>query len=384
MKKGNLVIAIYSPPEYYPPTLNAIECLSDEFKNIAIVFRNYSGKFDWEYPHGVRVLPVGKYIDVRKGENSSYARKIFYFLQYTKKLLTTVRKEDPEIIILYDYMPILSIRLIWYFIKKPKILWYHNHDVGDRSLLRKGSISWFAWKSEKWIFPKLSFFSLPALERRPYFPFETLKGKFFYLPNYPSRKVIRRFKLQPKELSGEVKLIFQGSIGPLHGFEEIIGILNEEIDGRLLKLILKGSISDIYKGSLIKIAEKYGVSDRMVFLPQISYSNVIRDAKNYHIGIGIYMKEDIMNRTMATSSNKIYEYAAAGLPVLLYDNIHFRSHLDRYSWAFFTDCSANSLKMSIKNIIQNYTQYSFQAMTDFEKELNFENFFLPLVNFLKG
>ena len=54
-KKGDIVIAVYSHPEHYPPTLNAIEFLSKEFKHIYVIHRNIEG-FNWKYPSNVTLL----------------------------------------------------------------------------------------------------------------------------------------------------------------------------------------------------------------------------------------------------------------------------------------------------------------------------------------
>jgi len=91
-----------------------------------------------------------------------------------------------------------------------------------------------------------------------------------------------------------------------------------------------------------------------------------------------------MNKTLGTSSNKIYEYAASGLPVLLFDNAHFRNHLGQYKWAFFTDCTYESLIVNLEEIILNYPTLSNQARLDFEDKLNFENFIHPVIVYLQN
>ena len=85
----------------------------------------------------------------------------------------------------------------------------------------------------------------------------------------------------------------------------------------------------------------------------------------YHIGIGIHRKEDIMNKTLGTSSNKIYEYAAAGLPVLLYDNQQFRNYLGKYKWAFFTDCSKASLISALETMERNIQELGKRGQDGF-------------------
>src|ERR1700730_1925355 len=165
--KKNLVIAIYSLPDYYPPTLNAIEYLSGQYDSISILHRNLTGS-SWNYPANVRLITPKKLYSVKEVENANIFKKIFWFLQFTLDFFSVINRVRPDTILIYDSLPVLSYQLIQSFIKRPKILWYHNHDVIDPQYVRKWSISWLAWKTEKWIFPKLNIFSLPSMERRDF------------------------------------------------------------------------------------------------------------------------------------------------------------------------------------------------------------------------
>ncbi len=376
----NLVIAIYNHPEYYPPTLSAIEYLSCRYDKVFLVHRNVQG-FDWKYPENVELVAVKKLIPVRAAEQASFTDKVSWFITFTRLFFSTVRKCDADTILIYDCLPLLSLRWIYSLIKRPVILWYHNHDVADPKYLKKWSLTWWASKAENWVFPKLDIFSLPALERKVYFPLDKLKGRFCFLPNFPSVKVYERYRLQVKN-DGIIKLLYQGSIGELHGLEEIIPLLGQTIKGRELQLVLKGFVSQDYLRKLQLLAEQHGVAGRVIYIGPGGYNGVISNTASCDIGIGIHKKEDIMNQTLGTASNKIYEYAALGLPVLLYNNAHFKSSLEKFSWAFFTDCSAASLVQCLESIISNYELYSHQAVADFKETLNFEHFFLPVIDSL--
>jgi len=371
-----LVIAIYSHPEYYPPALSALENLAPLFKKIYVMHGNTKG-FDWKYPDNVILVGSGDSFEPAEILAGSVRRKIAWFTHFSRSFYSLVRDQKPDTILIYDYMPILSYRLFSHLIKKPRILWYHNHDVADEKQLRKYSLSWFAWKSEKWIFPKLNIFSLPAVERKIAFPMNLLKGNFIFLPNFPSIHIYGNLESKNDIPGKTIKLLFQGSIGTLHGLEEIIPLLREQINGHDLQLILKGFISKEYAETLYKLAVSYSVEERLIFMGPTGYAEVIQNAKTCDIGIGIHMKQDIMNRTLGTASNKIYEYAALGLPVLIYDNEHFRQTLGKYSWIFFTNASESSLRKCLQDIISNLNSLSQAARKDFEK-FSFEQYFKPV------
>lgn len=379
MKKArNLVMAVYSHPEYLPPTLNAIEFLSRDFDHIYVVHRNVDG-FDWKYPANVILLKSGPGMPVKESEAKPVYTKVLYFLRFAWLLAKTIRRSKARVVLLYDYMPILAYRISGWVFKRPSVLWFHSHDVAEAQYLRKWSLSWFGWQSEKWIFPKLTFFSLPAVERKICFPMDTLKGIFFFIPNFPARLVYEKYMVAPKKIDDTVRILYQGMIGELHGLEEIIEVLSEKIAGKNLNLVLKGFISEEYKQRLIGLSEANGVSDKLIFVGPSGYEGVIKNAITCHIGIGIHKKKDLMNTTLGTASNKIYEYAASGMPVLLYDNDHFRQSLKGREWAFFTDTSGTSLKEQFAAILANYDSLSQKALQDFRNELCFEKAFFPVV-----
>jgi glycosyltransferase involved in cell wall biosynthesis len=376
-----LVVAIYSHPEYYPPTLNALEILSGFYDKIFVLHRNIEG-FDWKYPANVQLVAPSSLYSVRVVEKSSFVKKVGWFLLFCYRFLRLLWKTRPDSILLYDSLAVLGYRVVKMFAKQAPVCWYHNHDVSEEKYIRKYSLSWWAWKSEPWLFRQLTIFSLPAMERKMYFPMEQLKGQFFFLPNFPSKNIYNSYRKAGKSRDAAIKLLYQGSIGELHGLEEIISILGEKISNRSLHLVLKGFVDPAYLDKLYEIGRNLGVEKQIQYIPPSGYREVIENAFNCDIGIGIHKKSDIMNQTLGTASNKIYEYAAAGMPVLLYDNEHFRSTLEGKEWVFFTDTTGDSLKEIVSTIIDSYDSLSAMAMNDFNKNMNFENSFNKVTEYL--
>jgi glycosyltransferase involved in cell wall biosynthesis len=372
-----LLVAIYNHPEYYPPTLNALENLSSMYRDIYVLHRNLYG-FNWKYPSNVHLVGTRNQYSPREVEVASVIKKLAWYLAYSWKLLIMMRKYKPDTLLIYDYLAILAYRMIYLFAPKPRVTWYHNHDVAEEQYIKKNTLSWWSWKSEKWIFPKLQIFSLPSLERKVCFPMELLGGDFFFLPNFPSGLIYNKTGQAHRLDEPVYRILFQGSIGPLHGLEEIIPLLQESIGGKDLVLVLKGFISPTYLTHLQSIAKNHQVPEKLIYIGPTDYRQVIENGKTCHIGIGIHKKDDIMNKTLGTASNKIYEYAALGLPVILYDNAHFREILGKFDWAFFTDTHEKSLKKCLEDIILNYPTLSDHAASDFSRQLSFEHYFVSL------
>lgn len=376
MKGKNLVIGIYYHPEAYPPTLNAVGGLGNYFDSITVVHRPHlQGR--WKYPSNTEAIASGKFMTSTEQEQSPTIRKVLFFLRFTLDLLRACSRKKPAVILLYDPIPVLAYRLIRPFLFFKHRVWYHNHDISEIGLQRKFSIGWFACRVEQKSFRLLDLFTLPNAERLNYFPLDRLKGKYFVIPNYPSLAFYGSFYKSDKS-TDEIRLIFQGRIGKGHGFEEIIPLLKETPRGRSLSLTLKGYCDPAYRQQLERLAEEQGVSARLTFIGFTPYEDVPRIASTCHIGIGIFSAKEVMHLTLGTASNKLYEYAAVGLPVVYLNEEHFSKYLEPYDWAFGTDLTADSLRATLIRIIDDYERYSRSAHASFKNNLNFETHFEPV------
>ena len=74
MNRKKIGILVYSNPDYYPPTINAIHLLSEHF-DIVLIGRNQETPH-WEYPSNVTVHRLGDYTSVREREQISSGAKI--------------------------------------------------------------------------------------------------------------------------------------------------------------------------------------------------------------------------------------------------------------------------------------------------------------------
>ncbi len=380
--ENKIVVALYSHIEFYPPSINAVQSLSKSFDKIVVVCNNVL-KNEFPYHSNIEILSLGSFMPIRQFERKPLFKKIVTFFQYV--LLLKKQLKGAKIFIAYDGIPLLAFRiacLLAPFTKKP-ILWYHNHDVYEPGLNKKYSIGWFAEKNESSIFSQLDIFSLPSNDRKVFFPMDNLKGKYFYLPNYPSKELYKQFQQKNRTITDSFSILFQGSIGEGHGIEIIIEILQKLNESIKCSLVLKGFISETYKSTLTELANKNNSLQYIIFKGVTPYLEVPLLTASCHIGIAIHSKTDRMNKTLGTASNKIYEYAACGLPVLYFDNEHYNKHLAMYDWAFGVDLSQESIQRAINKIVADYTNLSSQAMNEFNNGLYFESNFQKAVDYSK-
>ncbi|RMF23609.1 MAG: glycosyltransferase, partial [Bacteroidetes bacterium] len=379
MTQPTALVAIYGHPENYPPTLNALTQLAELYERVFVLFRP-TNPVEWPYPDNVQLEPSGPALSVLEQEQLPVHRKVQLFARFVRDLRRLARKTRPALVLVYDPMAAMAA----YFARdtfRRALLWYHNHDVLEPHMFRRFSLTWWATFFEPRLFPHLDLFTLPAEERKAYFPMEKLKGRYFFLPNLPARSFYQPF-YQPHKPTRELRILFQGAIGPGHGIEQLLEMIPFQIQGLRAKLVLKGALRPPFKEWLERTIELRSLEGFVEIHGYTAYQEVPRLAAGCHIGLAIHAKHDIMNKTLGTASNKIYEYAALGLPVLYFDNPHFRKHLGKYPWAIPTTLEPENLREALQFIVQRYEDLSAQAHRDFLQGLHYEGAFEPLKNWL--
>jgi glycosyltransferase involved in cell wall biosynthesis len=376
-------MSIYSPPEYYPPLLNAVQELSPIMEEIVIITRNIKVKA-WAFPPNVKLIRVGKEKSMEETLSMSPVKKAKQFFAFINSIRNENRRKKTDVWQANDSIPLFAFFILLLTgTKKPGILWYHNHDIAEISMYGKYSVGWMAAIFEKKALPKVNLFTIPAKDRLSNFDLSALKGQWFVVPNYPSLKSFTQPVLKTHKHPKELKLIYQGSLGEHHGFEELISCLKSMESEYTVILTLIGPISEKYKQKLIALADANNVTNHFCILAPVPYDELNRITTQHDVGLAIHKPVGHIYNTGGTASNKIYEYAANGLPVILYDNNHYREHLSKFEWAFFTDCSCKSFYEAFDSIYKDYKRLSVASRNDFESNVNFETAFSPVIDFFQ-
>ena len=381
--KPNLVIAFYAHQEHYPPTLNAIDQMAEMFGDISILYRNHERPPNWPYPKNVTLCPSGDAASIKHHEATTSFQKIAYFAKFVWSLAGLIRSKKPAVVLLYDPHALSAYSFAKKIAGGKHIVWYHNHDVLEGRSKNPLSITSISRRREPKMFPSIDLFTLPSDERKKYFPMEKLKGKYFFLPNLPSISFYGKNTANGSRTKKDLRIIFQGNLCAGHGFEEIISLLPLKLNGRNVKLVLAGWLRGTYKDELLSLIEKNKVKEYVEFSGFVPYKELPKLTASCHIGNAIYADlSGVMHSTVGTASNKIYEYAAVGIPVLYYDAPHFKKHLGKHEWAIPTDLSRGSLLESLNQIVSKYDDMSGNALVSFRKELNYEKHFQQIKGYL--
>lgn len=381
-----ILVTIYTHPEGYPPTFNAINNLSKEFDSVDVVATK-SMDTRWSYDKNVNLHLTSTLKNRFEFSKVGSFKKFLIYYKFIKTLHKQIVGQKVDIILIYDSIAFLFYLLASLFIpksKRPKI-WYHNHDIADISIYKKYSIAWFAAYYEQKKLHKAHYFSLPSEERKKYFPMEKFNGSYFFIPNYPSKYFHGTLEPSKKNKFGnEIHIVYPGNICFKHGFEELISVLNTNVNGKCLKLNLIGDVEGKYKSELLSLAKENSVENQIIFHDRVSYFDIPELISNCHIGWAVNKPLDITYATGGTAANKIYEFIALGMPIILFDSTHYKSYLEGNDWAHFTNLSKDSILTEIKKIDDDYYNQSQSARLSFMKEYSFEKAFVAAVNSIKS
>lgn len=375
----HITVACYTHPELYPPVLSALDQLARYTDGIDLLTRRMLDSH-WRYPENVRVHYINKVNYKGFGiEQRPMWQKLWHFRSFVRGLKRFLIDHDSQVLMVHDVIPLYAAYLLRATLKKRGItLWYHNHDVTDKSKAGTYSLMGIAAKFEPKAFEYIDIFSLPASERLQYFPVHLLPSKPIVVPNFPLKRFYK-FTTDSATPKHVIKLVFQGSIGAGHGLEALIKLLSTPINGKQLELHLVGKVRPVYLEALEALVLQAGVTTQFYYHGMQAFAKLPEFLAQFDVGLAIHEPYNVTYATGGTASNKIYEYAACGLPVLLFDNAHYRGYLEAYQWTYFTDGSLLSLTNSLSAIDQAYTQSSEAARLDFEQEFNFESRFETLI-----
>ena len=147
------------------------------------------------------------------------------------------------------------------------------------------------------------------------------------------------------------------------------------MSGKHFHLTLVGKIDAAFRDELLDLVESQGVANRFAIIDFVPFTELPRVLEAFDIGLAIHKPVGVTYSTGGTASNKIYEYAAAGLPVVLYDSAHYREHLGGRTWVTFSILTWESFSNAIKTLMDSLDERSNAAMADIRKELNYESVF---------
>jgi glycosyltransferase involved in cell wall biosynthesis len=384
MEKKSIGILIYGNPDHFPPTINAVHLLSEHF-DVILIARNQNHP-RWQYPANVRVHCIGQSASQQEIEQASAGAKLREYINFVTRARYILR--NVSLIYAYDAFGYTAAYLSQLFQPQVIPLIYHNHDLSGQLFSLSSLSGWVQRGERRWVH-KANIVVFPSQARALFFKkLANFNGQLMIVPNFP-RKSFLTEREDLKDLLWErfkkPQIFLQGSISRQTSLLELIDSLSFLDNNIELKLI--GPIYDKEQDLIRDFATQKNVAERVKYFKPLPYNELPSHTWMASIGVCLYKKTDINHQTMGTASNKIYEYAACGLPAIVSDQPNYREHLGSETWVRFADPDdPYSIASAVRDILSDFGNYQaicLAARQAFEEKYNYESAFFPLLSKIK-
>jgi glycosyltransferase involved in cell wall biosynthesis len=140
--------------------------------------------------------------------------------------------------------------------------------------------------------------------------------------------------------------------------------------------------------SLALLAEELSVSQQFAVLPLVSYDKLPLYTPGAHAGHALYEPIHINNVHITTASNKLMEYMAAGLPLLVSDRPSLRALVERHECGLTADeSSPESIAAAVNALLGDpdlARRLGAAGARAFEEEFNYGRQFAPVLEVIRS
>jgi glycosyltransferase involved in cell wall biosynthesis len=388
MSNPILGILVYSNPDYYPPTVNAVHLLSKHF-DVVLIGRNQA-ESDRIYPTNVTIHRLGKYSSVRQRETARATAKFqeyISFIQQTRKLL-----KQASLIYAYDGYAFVAAMLCCLTLAKKIPIIYHSHEISDKIPAMTSLGGWISRAERKWIH-QADVVVFPDQDRADFFQKATQFPQLpVIVPNFPLKSIFtfqEDWALLIQQRWHSATLFYRGSISDVSAMREIISSVSlvEKKTKQDLSVQYVGFLQDKERQTLEHWVGHIGADSYFSYLGTLPYDDLQSYTLSATIGFALYKSTSFDRVACASACNKIYEYAACGLPTIVSDFSTYRDYLADEPWVRFANPEdPQSIAIAVENILSDPEQYRtmcLAARQSFEEKFNFEAAFAPLMSMLK-
>ncbi|MBF2004230.1 MAG: glycosyltransferase [Chlorogloeopsis fritschii C42_A2020_084] len=384
MHKKSIGMLIYANPDYYPPTVNAIHLLSNHF-DIVLVGRNQD-PCDRDYPSNVKVHRLGQYTTITERMQLSSRAKLWEYINFVVQSYHLLK--DVSLIYAYDAFAHTAAHLHQLFLTQKVPLVYHNHEISEHLFPLSSFSRWIQRAEQLWV-NQAAIAVFPDQDRADFFQkFTHLKKEPIIVPNFP----LKSFFEPPKNWSSlikkrweEITLFYRGSISDTSAMQDIVtaaSLLNKSV-----KIKFVGFLTASNAEKLQNWVEHLKMSTHFSYLGTLPYKDLQAPTLSATVGFGLYKNTSFDRVACATACNKIYEYAACGVPTIVSNFPTYREYLAKETWIRFADPDdPQSIASAIQDILSDFDKYQamcLAARKAFEEKYNYESAFYPLLSKIK-
>lgn len=160
-----------------------------------------------------------------------------------------------------------------------------------------------------------------------------------------------------EKIKDSFEVVYQGLMVEGRGYEEFVMAAKNIDDG--IRFVLRGYGS--IEGKLKNLIKENKLEQKIVFDEPVEVAQLVSAASSSHVGI-VLTKPVNLNFKLSIS-NKVFEYAAAGLPVILSDVPEHRYLNDKYNFGVIIDeVTPENIAKAVNQLYADKERYDLLAL----------------------
>lgn len=338
-----------------------------------------------QWPSEVTIERIGGYSSVGEKEAAGAVTKMIEYAKFAARTRTLIKQIQPAIVYSYDPYAFVA-SLLGRIGGRSTPLIFQLHELWDTEGLPWTSLQKWVVKAaltgtksaDAVVFPEKyrSRYWLQAADdsRAPIIVPNCADMSYFAEPADWNATIAARYRAR--------EVVYVGSTGAPNGHLEALRAIAMVDYGISLRVI--GSFRPEFEASFKALARELDITERVKLDGWIAHDEVTERASGSSVGLSLYKPVTKNLEYMGSASNKLFEYAAMGLPVVVPDRASYREFLGDAEWVKYADVEEPaSIARAINSIFadgERYVAMSRAARRAFEEQYNYERVFAPALD----
>lgn len=371
--KPLLLAAIHGSLDHYSSGPKEILEYDRHFSIHIVCSNSREPAYDW--PPAITVERVGLHLPYGRRPPWVSAAGWLDYLVFLKMLDNRIARLRPSVVYSYDSPAFVAASLIRRY--RDFRLVYHCYDQWEPERQSRFSLRrWLDLRAFREglhaslvIFPepaRASYYMKRSGDRRP----PTI------LPNYPKLDLvppIEDFDSLIERRFARRELLYTGAIDSAVALPETIAAF-AGIGGGLR---IFGATKAETRRQLDELVERLALTDRVSFCSWLPHHEMMAASMDATIGLSLHKPVSLNLAELVSASNKLWEYAARGIPAVVPDTPNYRGKLSGEEWVAFAELNdPASIARALRWFLDDrdrYARASRAARLAFEQRYNFES-----------
>jgi glycosyltransferase involved in cell wall biosynthesis len=337
-----------------------------------------------QWPSEVTVERIGAYASVGEKEGAGAQTKLIEYAKFAARTRALIKQMQPAIVYSYDPYAFVA-SLLGRIGARSTPLIFHLHELWETEGLPWNSLQKWVVKAALTGTKSADAVVFPEKYRSHYW--QQAAGDLralIVVPNCPEKSYFPAPADWSETIAGRYRAreaVYVGYASADNGHLEALRAI-AMADGTTIRVI--GRFRPEFEASFKALASELGITERLRLDGWIAHNEVIARASRSSVGLSLYKPVTKNLEYMGSASNKLFEYAAMGLPVVVPDRASYRDFLGDAEWVTYADVEVpESIARAIRSIFadrERYVAMSLAARRAFAERYNYERAFAPALD----